>query len=55
MNNKPKINSNNQLYIELALIINKQMYDNNEISYNIFKITEETLLHKVNRVMIDKD
>ena len=45
--NKKNIDSNNQLYIELALAINKQMYDDNEISYNIFKITEDTLLKKV--------
>lgn len=55
MNNKSKINSNNQLYIELALIINKQMYDNNEISYNIFKITEETLLYKAKSVIINEN
>ena len=51
--NKKNIDSNNQLYIELALAINKQMYDDNEIPYNIFKITEDTLLKKVKGVTLE--
>ena len=51
--NEKKIFSNNQLYLELALSINKQMYDDNEISYNIFKITEDTLLKKVKGVTLE--
>lgn len=47
-----KFDSNDQLYIELALALNKQMYDENEISYNIFKITEDTLLKKANAVTL---
>ena len=46
LNIRKNFNTNKQLYIELALVINKQMYDDNEISYNIFKITEDILLKK---------
>ena len=52
--NEKKIFSNNQLYLELSLAINKQMYDDNEISYNIFKITEDLLLKKI-RFIEQKD
>lgn len=53
INIKKNIDSNNQIYIELALAINKQMYDDNEISYNIFKITEDILLKKVKGVTLE--
>ena len=47
------INSKYQLYLELALLINKDMYDTNKIPYNIFKATEDELLKKIKSVRLD--
>ena len=44
---KEKINDNNQIYCEIALEINKQMYEEHYISYSLFKITETELLRKI--------
>ena len=40
------INNKNDIYINLALYINKLMFDENKITYNIYRITQETLLKK---------
>lgn len=44
---KEKINDNNQIYCEIALEINRQMYEEHYISYSLFKITETELLRKI--------
>lgn len=41
------ISSNNHLYYELALIINKEMFDSNNIPFNLFKSVEDEILKKI--------
>ena len=41
------LNSKYELYLEIALIVNKSMYNDQKIPYHIFKLTEEKLLEKV--------
>lgn len=41
------INSSKEIYLEIALSINKEMYASNYIPYHIFKTTEEELLKKI--------
>ena len=48
MNNKV-INSKQEIYVEIALRINKSLYDDKEISYYIYKKTENKLLQMLNR------
>ena len=40
------INEKKDIYIDLALFINKLMLDDNLIPYNLYKITEESILKK---------
>lgn len=40
------INNKKDIYIELALFINKLMLDDNLITYNLYKVTEDVLLKK---------
>ena len=39
-----------ELYLELALIINKNMYDDKEISYYLYKNVEDKLLYKIKSI-----
>ena len=43
-----KINSYKEIYLEIALSINKEIYESNYIPYHIYKSTEEELLKKLN-------
>jgi hypothetical protein len=45
--NIDKIYSIEHLYFELALILNKNYYEENLIPYSIFKLSETELLKKV--------
>lgn len=36
-----------QIYLELALVINKEMYEKKEIPYYVFKFAEDELLKKL--------
>lgn len=38
------INDRKEIYIDLALFINKLMFDDNLITYNLYKITEDVIL-----------
>ena len=40
------VNQKRDIYIELALFINKLMLKDNLISYNLYKITEDAILKK---------
>ncbi len=40
-------NSKYEIYLEIALIVNKNMYDSLLIPYNIYKITEDNILKKL--------
>lgn len=42
-----KINSKKEIYLRLALSINKDMFDSKLIPYNIFKVTEDELIKKI--------
>lgn len=42
------INDKNQLYYELALMINKEMYNLGKISFTVYKNVEDTILKKIN-------
>ncbi len=37
----------NDLYLELLLFINNELYNDNEISYEFFKLSEEKILNKM--------
>lgn len=41
------INDKNQLYYELALMINKEMYNLGKISFTVYKNVEDTILKKL--------
>jgi len=49
MKNKNLIESKEHLYYELALIINKKLYDLESISFMVFKNTEDFLLNKISK------
>ena len=40
------INKKKDIYVNLALFINKLMLDDNLITYNLYKITEDSILSK---------
>ena len=44
------MNSHQEIYLEIALFINKEMYEENCIPYDIFKKTEEELLKKIKSI-----
>lgn len=44
---KDLINSKQELYYKLALIINLEMYESGRIPFNVFKRAEDKLLKKV--------
>ena len=44
------LDSKYELYLEVALIVNKNMYDEQKIPYHIFKLTEEKLLEKIKSI-----
>jgi len=38
-----------QLFLELAIILNKDLLTNNKINYQLYKETEENLLNQLGR------
>lgn len=42
-----KIDSKYEIYLEIALIINKSLYNDKKISYHIYKMTEDKLLQSI--------
>lgn len=44
MNINRLIDSNSQIYLELKLLLNKELYDEKIIPFSLFKISEEILL-----------
>lgn len=45
--NKEVKNKNKAILLEVALSINKEMFDENKISYKIFKYAEENILKEL--------
>ena len=41
------INSKEEIYLEVALIINKSLYDDKKIAYYTYKVTEEKILQRI--------
>lgn len=41
------INDKYELYLEVALVVNQNMYNMEQIPYYVFKKTEEQLLKKI--------
>lgn len=39
--------NNKQIILEVALIINKELFDENKISYKMFKYTEDNILKEL--------
>lgn len=39
---------NKKIYLEVALTLNKELFDENKISYKMFKYTEENILNELN-------
>ena len=44
------INSKDEIYLEIALTINQNMYKDKKIPYHIFQLTEEKLLEKIKTI-----
>lgn len=38
---------NKKIYLEVALTLNKELFDENKISYKMFKYTEENILNEL--------
>lgn len=41
------VNSKYDIYLEIALILNKSIYDEKKIDYHIYKMTEDKLLEMI--------
>lgn len=41
-------NKNKEICLEVALILNKELFDDNKISYKMFKYAEENILNELN-------
>lgn len=41
-------NKNKEIFLKIALTLNKELYEEKVISYKIFKYTEENILKKLN-------
>lgn len=49
-------NKNKEIILELALTLNQELFDENKISYKMFKYTEENLLKQIKHIsMKDMD
>lgn len=40
---------NKKIYLEVALTLNKELFDENKISYKMFKYTEENILNELKK------
>ncbi len=40
-------NENKRIILEVALVLNKELFDENKISYKMFKYTEDNLLKEL--------
>lgn len=45
--NKEIKNRNKEILLEVALTLNKELFDENKISYKMFKYTEENILKEM--------
>ncbi len=43
-------NKNTEIILEVALFLNKQLFDEQKISYKMFKYTEEHILKEFNNI-----
>ena len=41
------INNKYEIYLEMALVINKSMYDDEIISYHLYRLVENKILEKI--------
>ena len=44
---------NKEIILRVALSLNKELFDENKISYKMFKYTEEALLKELNYFILD--
>ena len=47
MGSKEVKNKNKEILLEVALTLNKELFNENKISYKIFKYTEENILKEL--------
>lgn len=47
MRNKEVKRQNKKIFLEVALSLNKELFDENKISYKMFKYTEENILKEL--------
>ena len=47
MRSKEVKNKNKEIILDVALTLNKELFDENKISYKMFKYTEENILKKL--------
>ena len=43
-------NKNKEIILEIALSLNKELFNENKISYKIFKYTEDNILNELNEL-----
>lgn len=47
MRNKDTESKNKEIFLNVALFINKELFEENKISYKMFKYTEENILKEL--------
>lgn len=47
LRNKEIKKKNKEILLEVALILNKELYEENKISYKVFKYTEKSILKEL--------
>lgn len=55
MNSKVIKTKNKEILLEVALFLNKELFNENKISYRMFKHTEENLLKDLKRCNLKVD
>jgi len=46
-------NKNKEILLEIALILNKELFDEFKISYKLFKFTEKSLLKEIKKYKLN--
>lgn len=55
MRNKKVKNKNKEILLEVALSLNKELFDEHKISYKMFKYTQENILKELKIVSLNNE
>ena len=47
-------NKHRQIILEVALILNKELFDEKKITYRVYKFTEENILKKIKNNLLEE-